>query len=644
MKANILFLFFSLLLTNHFFGQTAQDWFKKGIILTENLEYVAAVKAFSSAIDINYIPLIDAYIERGNAYMRIGGETYVNQALDDYKKATILESTSYKGYLQQARAYYYLGEYEKSITLFGKALDYNKTDANIYFERGMAFRYLERNERNLKAAITDFERATLLDSLHWRAYGRMAKAKMDIAFSFTKDNKMAIKLYREAMSDNSKALNIQPDDTLYWNQGCCYGILGDYKQAISCFDKGIEMSPNKPHSYQIYLERGKCKRFMNDFEGAVDDFTTAFNVVKNDTILSSQRTLETFAVLLFTEQRDELLSALNIQIKNNPENDGAYFLRALCKYYELMPVSMLPKMEDLQGENENQIMQNLITQSLDIKYSDAMDVEKALKNIKLTQEIMADINKAININPEQPIYHFQRGLFKLATMDATAIDDFSYYLKTDKKNFIAYLYRGVLYYSKDDYLAAEKDFQQVIKINPKMPLTYLLLGGIKMDALEDYQAALVYFNQAIAIDSTIIKCYAARYWAYLELGMLQEALADLDKVIGAEQGDIDSYLDRLQILLKLQIRYEDVIKDANYLLLHLNNSDDETKAMVFYGRGKAYFEQKSYYQAIKDYEAGQNLEYSFKDRNFSFEDYYELAVKKANETYNKGKQKKKSTK
>ena len=46
-----------------------------------------------------------------------------------------------------------------------------------------------------------------------------------------------------ALSDFSKAIEINPDDVSYYNRGNCYNRLGDYEKAILDFNISIELNP-----------------------------------------------------------------------------------------------------------------------------------------------------------------------------------------------------------------------------------------------------------------------------------------------------------------------------------------------------------------------------------------------------------------
>ena len=79
--------------------------------------------------------------------------------------------------------------------------------------------------------------------------------------------------YQEAISDWSKAIEINPQDAdLYYNRGVAKGDLEDYQGAIADYTKAIEINPQ----YAVaYFNRGVARELVNDLEGACRDWRKA---------------------------------------------------------------------------------------------------------------------------------------------------------------------------------------------------------------------------------------------------------------------------------------------------------------------------------------------------------------------------------
>jgi tetratricopeptide (TPR) repeat protein len=79
--------------------------------------------------------------------------------------------------------------------------------------------------------------------------------------------------YKRAISDYNKAIEINPDFVVaYLNRGYSQSRMGEYEKAISDYTKAIELNPR----YAIaYYNRGFVYRRMGGYDRAILDFTKA---------------------------------------------------------------------------------------------------------------------------------------------------------------------------------------------------------------------------------------------------------------------------------------------------------------------------------------------------------------------------------
>ena len=81
--------------------------------------------------------------------------------------------------------------------------------------------------------------------------------------------------YYGAISDFTKALEINSSVGAYYNRGWNKAKLKDYYGAISDYSKAIKINPNKE---EAYLNRGFAKHNLKDYYGAVSDYTKAIEI------------------------------------------------------------------------------------------------------------------------------------------------------------------------------------------------------------------------------------------------------------------------------------------------------------------------------------------------------------------------------
>ena len=129
------------------------------------------------------------------------------------------------GYSLRAQALVGSKQFEKAIEDFDEAIKHNPNYANVYRDRGNAYRNLKQYER----AIEDYNKAIELDPEYALAYNNRG-----IAFR-------NLKQYERAIEDYNKAIELDPEYALaYINRGIPYYHLKQYERAIEeyniCFD------------------------------------------------------------------------------------------------------------------------------------------------------------------------------------------------------------------------------------------------------------------------------------------------------------------------------------------------------------------------------------------------------------------------
>ena len=85
--------------------------------------------------------------------------------------------------------------------------------------------------------------------------------------------------YYGAISDFTKAIEINPSEAAYYNRGWNKQKLEDYNGAIADYTKAIEINTKYTSAY---LNRGIAKRKLEDYYGAINDYTKAIEINPND--------------------------------------------------------------------------------------------------------------------------------------------------------------------------------------------------------------------------------------------------------------------------------------------------------------------------------------------------------------------------
>ena len=252
-----------------------------------------AVECFDRAIEIfgkdvnKKRDLADTYRDKGFAHGKIKGHD--KDAIQCFKKST--ETEPEYPYAWNSLGYYILNTQQndnkaikEAIEYFDKAIALEPNFSYAYYNKGYALYSLKQYEE----AIEYFDKAIALEpnfSYAWNTKG----------YALT-----SLERYNEAIKCFDKDLKIRPElasievepkfDYVSNTKGYALYSLKRYTEAIECFDKIL----SKPYSdkaseiNRAYFIRGQSKFMLEDYVGALEDFTKI-----NDTDLDDTKTNET---------------------------------------------------------------------------------------------------------------------------------------------------------------------------------------------------------------------------------------------------------------------------------------------------------------------------------------------------------------
>jgi len=114
--------------------------------------------------------------------------------------------------------------------------------------------------------------------------------------------------YDQAISDFNRALELNPKDVkAYYNRGLAYYQKGEYDQAISDFNKALEINPIDAKAYYI---RGLAYYQKGEYDQAISDYTKALELNPRYAKAYYNRGLACYE----KGQYDQTISGLNEQI------------------------------------------------------------------------------------------------------------------------------------------------------------------------------------------------------------------------------------------------------------------------------------------------------------------------------------------
>ncbi len=122
----------------------------------------------------------------------------------------------------------------------------------------------------------------------------------------------------------SKAIAIQPHETLYFNRGTCKLRLEDYFGAIQDFNNAIDLNPEDSG---FFLNRGNAKHKVEDYRGAVLDFNQAVRLNERNYKAYFSRGQSKNEV----GDKKAAMRDFDKSIEINPKYDKAYLFRGILK-------------------------------------------------------------------------------------------------------------------------------------------------------------------------------------------------------------------------------------------------------------------------------------------------------------------------
>ncbi|NET59796.1 MAG: serine protease, partial [Symploca sp. SIO2E6] len=273
--------------------------------------------------------------------------------------------------------------------------------------------------------------------------------------------------------------------------------LEQHKEALIAFDQAIQLQPD---FYQAWYSRGLVLFFLQQYSEALESFDRAI-----------QESQEKF--VLAWRGRGQAL----INLQRYPEA-----LVSIEKVIALNPKDFLVRVDQgiiLQTQERYQEAIVAYNEAIEINphplaYNNRAFVKSQLRD---KEGALADVNKAIKINPNYAQSYLQRsgiqfewGNKKESLADLNkAIEIAPYYAD-------AYLRRGSYLYHYGNREEGIADLGKAIRLNPNNAYFYYRWGGLYSNE-GDNQEAIFYYDKAIKLNPNFSTAYYDRGLVYIKL-------------------------------------------------------------------------------------------------------------------------------
>jgi tetratricopeptide (TPR) repeat protein len=231
-----------------------------------------AIREYNNKIEKQNNPAL--YWEQALKFYEEGD---IEKAYDNVNYVIELAADYPEGYLMRGHIYSYVEQYEDAINDFNKYEELSeKINADFYYKRGWAFYGIG----NYETALKDFQ---MLNKLRPDAssYYSIGSCKSELG-----DFEGSVAAYK-------KAIEFEPEFSMaYNNLAWAYFKNKDLKLALTYADVAIDLDETNSVAFDT---RGEIKYNLEDFNGAIIDFSSALEIddkIKNSYLIRGKSYLK----------------------------------------------------------------------------------------------------------------------------------------------------------------------------------------------------------------------------------------------------------------------------------------------------------------------------------------------------------------
>lgn len=238
----------------------------------------------------------------------------------------------------------------------------------------------------------------------------------------------------------------------WFDKGNSMMVAGQLQDAITAFNKAIEMNPEYARAYSV---RGLAYAKADQPQKGINDCNKAIELMPNNAGAFVNRGFAYYKSRYY----DQAIKDVNKAIEINPNIDKAYQVRGLC---HLADKAYSQAIEDFD-------MAIKLNPNWGYPYSNRclayhMSGKAGLDNIK-------DCDRAIEINPYNNEFYVNRGIaFLNLKKYPDALADLNKAIDIDSKYMRAYFNRGIVFYHLNKFQEAVNDLNLFIGSNPLFAL------------------------------------------------------------------------------------------------------------------------------------------------------------------------------
>ncbi len=348
---------------------------------------------------------------------------------------------------------------------------------------------------------------------------------------------------------------------LYYKKGMNLSIIGNYSEAVQCFNKAINIDNNHVDSY---YQKGEILRtFLKDSKAAVIALDEAVRINPNYVEAYSTRGYAFMDLCRYEDAAESFDQIIRINLEMGHKLPPISFEEAVRKQVMWNPLQ-LTRSNGYEGkasalkklgkwEEVLECYNQLIKHQPGSEHHHHNRAE-ALLNLERIEESLESVNIALHIQPNNPFFLNMKGVALAKSGNRIATEEFFNKMLQSKSEFLdsasTYLQKGFAMNILGDKEAAIINFDLAIKDSPDYYQAYKA-KGLVLNSLGDKKKALDCFNKATKINPDYVDAYHGQGSILSELGQYWEAIRCCNKIIKINPNDAVAYNNKGWYLSKL---------------------------------------------------------------------------------------------
>lgn len=220
------------------------------------------------------------------------------------------------------------------------------------------------------------------------------------------------------------------------------------QQAVEAIREALKLQPGNPSNGMLLGNMGSIQRRQGLLTEAEQSYTIGLGFLpENVTLLDSRASL--YAEM---EEYQKAIDDYTSVIGHEPENENAYYERALCRLMNHDTIGARLDLEQIDRFNPNSAKSRL-----GMAY-----VYKAQRMFREASEIY---DALIERNPRSAqLYRERAEVFYLSGRMAAALDDVNHSIRIDPREPYSYILRAQIRYARKDREFARRDLNQALEL------------------------------------------------------------------------------------------------------------------------------------------------------------------------------------